>query len=281
MHGAQSRVTRPNLNHLPSEPSIHRAMFAPYGSRACGTRVSEIYSTDAAAQDQAQARLPRQPTAKQLLFVQEETPMPVVRTQLDPNSSLDASISPTSGSLETLATDGQSGGDPSPRNHESGRELPAVRTKHSSMEVRVGAVAEQVAALQRPHRMCRSGQTRSCCCNVLKRDSFISGTPIGAMQLPAICCMRREWRGASTWAPVDRLSTVQEDFALAIPMQRPPEPVRSAQPVPEQFPGLKLGHLLGKGSYGRVYRGTWRGNTIAAKVSAFKPSQLLPYCRVC
>ena len=41
---------------------------------------------------------------------------------------------------------------------------------------------------------------------------------------------------------------------------------QTAQPVPEHFPGMKLGHLLGKGSYGRVFRGTWRGQTIAAKV---------------
>ena len=58
-----------------------------------------------------------------------------------------------------------------------------------------------------------------------------------------------------------------------MPMLRTPEPVRSEQQVPEQFPGLKLGHLLGKGSYGRVYRGTWRGETIAAKVAV---SLLIP-----
>ena len=59
-------------------------------------------------------------------------------------------------------------------------------------------------------------------------------------------------------------------------IQRMPEPVKSAQPVPEQFPGLKLGHLLGKGSYGRVYRGTWRGEIIAAKVLAQMPSRAVP-----
>ena len=53
--------------------------------------------------------------------------MPTVRTQLDAHSSLDASLSPTSGSRET----GQSASDPSPRNHEAGRELPTVRIRVS------------------------------------------------------------------------------------------------------------------------------------------------------
>ena len=50
--------------------------------------------------------------------------------------------------------------------------------------------------------------------------------------------------------------------------KRPEQPAQQAAlvPVPEHFPGMKLGHLLGKGSYGRVFRGTWRGQTIAAKV---------------
>ena len=30
--------------------------------------------------------------------------------------------------------------------------------------------------------------------------------------------------------------------------------------------GLQLGHLLGKGSYGRVYHGFWHGQEVAVKV---------------
>ena len=48
--------------------------------------------------------------------------------------------------------------------------------------------------------------------------------------------------------------------------------------MPEQFPGMKLGHLLGKGSYGRVFRGSWRGQTIAAKVR--RPATHVHCCRV-
>lgn len=36
--------------------------------------------------------------------------------------------------------------------------------------------------------------------------------------------------------------------------------------VPKDFEGLELGPLLGKGSYGRVYRGCYHGEEVAVKV---------------
>lgn len=46
---------------------------------------------------------------------------------------------------------------------------------------------------------------------------------------------------------------------------------------PEQIPikGLALGTLLGKGGYGRVYRGIYRGQQVAVKVCFFSSHSIL------
>ena len=82
--------------------------------------------------------------------------MPAVRTQMDPGSSLDASISPTGGSLETQATDGQSAGVPSPRDYEAGPDLQTVRTQESARVRNCCSYVVRMPVSSDPARRCRN-----------------------------------------------------------------------------------------------------------------------------
>ena len=45
------------------------------------------------------------------------------------------------------------------------------------------------------------------------------------------------------------------------------------QPDALPFEGLELGPLVGRGSFGRVYRGRWQDKTVAVKVRARRTTQ--------
>lgn len=48
-------------------------------------------------------------------------------------------------------------------------------------------------------------------------------------------------------------------------------PSVSGLPTQVPFDGLELGPLLGKGGYGRVFRGIWYGQRVAVKVRRLPP----------
>lgn len=64
--------------------------------------------------------------------------------------------------------------------------------------------------------------------------------------------------------------TVRPDCVQNATKRRPPSPqermLSFSKVMPSAFTDVKLGPLIGRGAYGRVYRGTWHGNTVAVKV---------------
>ena len=60
----------------------------------------------------------------------------------------------------------------------------------------------------------------------------------------------------------DKWGTHRHERACLFPAQAP----ASGLPQEVPFEGLELGPMLGKGVYGVVYRGLWRGQRVAVKV---------------
>ena len=60
-----------------------------------------------------------------------------------------------------------------------------------------------------------------------------------------------------------RLDTGGSSFGA---YQKSPEALRLSKDVPTVFSDIRLGPMIGRGAYGRVYRGNWNGNIVAVKV---------------
>jgi hypothetical protein len=68
-----------------------------------------------------------------------------------------------------------------------------------------------------------------------------------AASLPSHVSSKMVCRSADTPSPLSPLGTFK-------------------RPAPTIFTDVRLGPMVGRGAYGRVYRGTWNGNTVAVKV---------------
>ena len=54
---------------------------------------------------------------------------------------------------------------------------------------------------------------------------------------------------------------------------------QAALPATGPFEGLLLGSLIGQGSFGRVYRGLWKGQVVGVKVTlSYTPAVLNYIC---
>jgi hypothetical protein len=106
--------------------------------------------------------------------------------------------------------------------------------------------------------------------------------PFGLVRTPLWQPARFDVHACSCAAPRCRrcrrrsaLQALQAHLALAPaffrsraqpPRWPPPGPAAALQARPERYADLTLGPLLGVGSYGRVYRGVWRGEAVAVKI---------------
>ena len=98
------------------------------------------------------------------------------------------------------------------------------------------------------------------------------GLPREYLYADTTCCFAPQSSGAGSRgrSPASALDRAPGGGAQGQGRRRSPSRTPSGPPpVPEdRFPGLKLGPLLGQGSYGQVFRGTYQGEAVAVKVRA-------------
>lgn len=96
----------------------------------------------------------------------------------------------------------------------------------------------------------------------------VEAAQMGVVGLPAEAF--QEGKGFS--GPKRRLyfGTIRPDYLHSATKRRPSSPQEKmlslSKIMPSAFTDVKLGPLIGRGAYGRVYRATWHGNTVAVKV---------------
>lgn len=121
------------------------------------------------------------------------------------------------------------------------------------------------------------GQGRLCPCD----SAYVDRKPVKAVAAQAATAAPDAVKDQQQPQPPRPLSLQTEAAALRKAGLTPRSSLHSRQLLPgsphgmpegtrrrgsRDFDGLQIAQLIGKGSFGRVYQGTWRGNTVAVKV---------------